>query len=162
MAEFESDFPTVIGADAKFKGEISFERGVRVEGIFEGEIKSKGSLHVAEGAKLIANVEATNIKVEGECKGNLHVTEKLQLLATARVDGDIRTNRLEISDGAIFIGNVVVGQSSKEPSVSRPSSFAAVSTPQPMPQASGPREPQPLPTGMPRPRQHDARVPANP
>ncbi|HVP11481.1 MAG TPA: polymer-forming cytoskeletal protein [Phycisphaerae bacterium] len=109
-AEANGEFPTVIGADAKFKGELSFDKGVRIEGAFDGHITSKGILHVAEGAKVTANIEASNVKVEGECKGNLIVSEKLHLLATAKMEGDLRTNRLEINDGAIFVGNVVVGQ----------------------------------------------------
>ncbi|HWL95098.1 MAG TPA: polymer-forming cytoskeletal protein [Phycisphaerae bacterium] len=112
MAEQNGEFPTVIGADAKFKGEISFDKGVRIEGAFEGQIKSKGNLHIAEGAQVSANVEAASVTIEGECKGNLTVSEKLHLMATARMEGDMRTNRLEIADGAIFVGNVIVGNSS--------------------------------------------------
>ncbi len=121
MAEINGEFPTVIGADAKFKGELTFERGVRIEGTFNGHIKSKGTLHIAEGAKVDAQgIEAANVKVEGECKGNLFVSEKLNLMATAKMEGDLRTTRLEIADGAIFMGNVIVGQGAAEAPVRRP------------------------------------------
>jgi len=115
MAEVNGEFPTVIGPDAKFKGELAFEKGVRIEGTFSGHIKSKGMLHISEGAKVDAQaIEAANVRVEGECKGNLFVSEKLHLLATAKMEGDLRTTRLEIADGAIFVGNVVVGQGAAE------------------------------------------------
>jgi hypothetical protein len=79
-------------------------------------------------------VEAANVKIEGECKGNLLVSEKLQLCSTAKVEGDLRTNRLEMSDGAIFIGNVVVGQTASEPSGPRTAAAAPVHQPgRPMP-----------------------------
>jgi cytoskeletal protein CcmA (bactofilin family) len=120
MPEMNGEFPTVIGADAKFKGELSFEKGVRIEGHFDGHITSKGTLHVAEGAKVTANIEAANVRVEGECKGNLVIAEKLHLLATAKMEGDLRTNRLEINDGAIFVGNVVVGQQAAQARRSAP------------------------------------------
>ena len=110
MADTNAEFPTIIGSDAKFKGELTFERGVRIDGAFDGQIKSKGTLHVAEGAKVAANVEAGNIRIEGECKGNLSASEKLHLMATAKMEGDLRATRLEIADGAIFVGNVTVGQ----------------------------------------------------
>lgn len=180
MAELNGEFPTVIGPDARFKGELSFDKSVRVEGSFDGQIKSKGMLHVAEGAHVTANVEAANVKVEGECKGNLIVSEKLHLLATAKLEGDMRTNRLEIADGAIFVGNVVVGQVSAEPTVRRSApvpqtthSQPAPSRPQVGPPASGPAAPTgparqepprtvqpPMPAGIPKPRQQDARMPA--
>lgn len=109
MPEIHGDSPTILGADASFKGELTFEKGVRIEGNFEGQIRSKGSLTIAEGAKVIAGVEAGSVRLEGECKGNLYASEKLQLMSTAKMEGDIRATRLEIADGAIFIGNVSVG-----------------------------------------------------
>ncbi len=133
MTEANGEFPTVIGADAKFKGELVFDKGVRIEGSFDGRIASKGMLHIAEGASVTADVEAANVKVEGECKGNVLVSEKLHLLATAKVEGDLRTNRLEIADGAIFIGNVVVGQKAAETPIRRSSPVASAPAPQPIP-----------------------------
>ncbi len=128
------DNTTVIGADVRFKGELSFDNQVRFEGNFEGQIRSKGTLHIAEGARIVANIEAANVKIEGECKGNLLVSEKLQLCSTAKVEGDLRTNRLEMTDGAIFIGNVVVGQTASEPSGPRTANAAPVHQPgRPMP-----------------------------
>ncbi len=163
MSEPTSEFPTVIGPDAKFKGELSFEKGVRVEGHFEGQIQSKGTLHIAEGAGVTASIEAANVRVEGACKGDLNVSEKLHLLATAKVEGDLRTNRLEIADGAIFIGNVVVGQAAPEPAARRPDG-AQVGA---IPQTSGPtpRDPAkigqpPMSPGSPKPRPQEMRVSA--
>jgi len=109
MADIHGDTPTILGADANFKGELSFDKAVRIDGNFEGQIRSKGSLTISEGAKVVANVEAGSVKLEGECKGNLFASEKLQLMSTAKMEGDIRATRLEIADGAIFIGNVSVG-----------------------------------------------------
>ncbi len=114
MAQDTGDFPTVIGPDAKFKGELTFEKGVRIQGGFEGQVRTKGILHVAEGAKVAADVEAGDLKVEGEVKGNVNVSGKLTLCATARMEGDLRTNRIEMADGAVFVGNVIVGSQSGE------------------------------------------------
>ncbi|MFQ5503054.1 MAG: polymer-forming cytoskeletal protein, partial [Phycisphaerae bacterium] len=171
MAELNGEFPTVIGPDARFKGELSFDKGVRVEGHFDGQIKSKGSFHVAEGAHVTANIEAANVRVEGECKGNLIVSEKLHLLATAKLEGDMRTNRLEIADGAIFAGNVVVGQVSAEQTARRSAPVPQQASPQPQgrpqlgPPAQGRQDPArpvqpPMPAGVPKPRQQDMRMPA--
>ena len=41
MAELSGqDFPTVIGSDASFKGELTFEKGLRLLGKFEGKINT--------------------------------------------------------------------------------------------------------------------------
>lgn len=134
MANIDGEYPTIIGADARIKGELFFDKGVRIEGAFEGEIRSKGSLAIAEGAKVQANIEAANLRLEGECKGNVVVSEKLQLMATARMEGDLRTSRLEIADGAIFVGNVIVGQQGGD----QPRRSAEASTQIGRPQGQGP------------------------
>lgn len=147
MAE-HGEYPTVIGADAKFKGEMTFDKSVRIDGSFDGQIKSKGSLHIAEGAMVTANIEAANLTIEGECKGNLNISEKLHLMSTARMEGDMKTNRLEIADGAIFAGNVIVGNSSgaaRSATVGQP---AARSIPTPDPSKAGiPGGARPIPQG---------------
>ena len=109
MADSNGEFPTVIGPDAVFKGELTFEKGVRLLGQFEGQIQTKGQLVIAEGAKLAGDVTAGNVKVDGAVDGNLQTTGKIQLSATARLEGDLRSARLEVSDGATFQGRVVVG-----------------------------------------------------
>ena len=42
MAEAgNSEFPTILGPDATFKGELSFEKGMRLHGRFEGKLSTK-------------------------------------------------------------------------------------------------------------------------
>ena len=40
--QVDGEFPTIIGPDAIFKGELSFEKGVQILGKFEGKIATKG------------------------------------------------------------------------------------------------------------------------
>ena len=55
MADANQEFPTILGPDATFKGELSFEKGMRLQGKFEGKINSPGRLHIAREAKLAAD-----------------------------------------------------------------------------------------------------------
>lgn len=120
-AEGNGEFPTIIGADAKFKGELDFEKGVRVFGQFEGAIRTKGQLHIAQGARVAADVSAGNIDVDGEVKGNLTATGKVHLKSSAKLEGDLRTSRLEVADGASFTGNCIVGpQEGSKATAARP------------------------------------------
>jgi cytoskeletal protein CcmA (bactofilin family) len=104
-----SEFPTTLGPDAVFKGELSFEKGVRVQGRFEGKITSAGRLHVAREAHLKADVEAGSIIVEGEINGNLVATDRVELKASARYTGNINASKLVVEEGAVFSGHVSVG-----------------------------------------------------
>src|SRR5688500_9538396 len=103
------EFPTILGPDAKFKGELSFEKGMRVMGHFEGKITTPGRVHVAKEAKLQADVDAGGIVVEGEVNGNLSANDRIELKNSARYEGDLRATKLVVDEGAVFSGHVNVG-----------------------------------------------------
>src|SRR2546421_11191410 len=83
------EFPTIIGPDASFKGELTFEKGLRLMGKFEGRITSGGRLHVAKEARPQAGGESSALIGEGEGKGKLTANDRIELKQTARPDGDI-------------------------------------------------------------------------
>lgn len=107
-----NDYPTTIGEDAVFKGELKFDDSVRLLGRFEGAIETKGNLLVAQGASLEGEVKAGDINVDGNIKGNLNATGKVRLSASANLEGDLNVTRLEVADGAVFVGRCVVGTNS--------------------------------------------------
>ena len=103
------DFPTTIGPDASFKGELSFEKGMKLHGRFEGKINTPGRLQIAKEAKMQADVDAGAISVEGEVRGNLSANDRIEMKQTARYEGDLRASKLVVDEGAVFVGHVAVG-----------------------------------------------------
>jgi cytoskeletal protein CcmA (bactofilin family) len=103
------DYPTILGPDASFKGELSFEKGMRLHGRLEGRITTGGRLHIAKEAKMQADVEAGAIIVEGEIKGNLMANDRIELKQSTRYEGDLTASRLVVEEGAVFRGHVTVG-----------------------------------------------------
>ena len=104
-----SDFTTVIGADAVFKGELSFDKGVRVDGRVEGKIATNGNIAISQAGKLEADVNAGAIVVEGSIKGNLTASDRIELRQSARLEGDIKASKLIVTEGASFNGHCSVG-----------------------------------------------------
>ena len=104
-----NDFSTILGPDASFKGDLSFEKGMRLQGKFEGSINTPGRLHVTKEAKMQANVDAGAITVEGDVSGNLTAADRVDLKNTARYTGELRASKLVVEEGAIFSGQVTVG-----------------------------------------------------
>jgi len=141
------EFPTVLGPDANFKGELSFEKGMRLMGKFEGKVNTPGRIHVAKEAKMAADVEAGGIVVEGEVHGNLSANDRIELKQSARYEGDLRATKLVVDEGAIFSGHVSVGPDSvkgrpPERGSDRPGIAANVGGKQPG-NAPGNNQPQP-------------------
>ncbi len=100
---------TVIAADTKIKGEMSFENTARLLGQFEGKINAKGELQIADGAACRAAVEAGKVMVDGLVEGNINAREKVELTGRAKMKGDLIAAKLVVAEGASFVGHVTVG-----------------------------------------------------
>ena len=136
------DYPTIIGPDANFKGELSFDKGMRIHGRLEGKINTAGRVHVAKEAKLQADVEAGSVLVEGEVHGNLSAADRIELKNSARYEGDLKANKLVVEEGAVFTGHVSVGPDAVKtgggaPKVSVQVARPAASSPAPQPARVG-------------------------
>lgn len=129
----QQDYATIIGPDVRIKGSMSFEKAVKIQGQFQGDINTSGRLLVAREGKLEADVEASVIVVEGDAKGALVATDRLELKPTAHLEGDVRTPRLMIETGAIFSGHVSVGPDVAKDRTSRPAAKPVAAKPEPQP-----------------------------
>jgi cytoskeletal protein CcmA (bactofilin family) len=110
MAETgNTEFSTVIGPDASFKGDLTFEKGMRLHGKLSGTVTTAGRLHVAKEATCEAEVQAGSIIIEGEVRGNLTANDRIEMKPTTRYEGDLTTAKLVVEEGAQFKGHVTVG-----------------------------------------------------
>src|SRR4051812_39418498 len=103
------DCATVIGQDVIIKGEITVEKGLRVDGQIEGAVTTKGKVHVGKSGLLTAEVNGGSVTVEGKVKGNITASDRVTLEATSNVSGDLTATKLVVNEGASFSGKVHVG-----------------------------------------------------
>jgi cytoskeletal protein CcmA (bactofilin family) len=99
----EEDF-TFLGKDVVFKGILTLEGNVRVDGQLEGELHSTGTLTVGERAVIRGNITAGTLITSGTIKGNVTASEKIKILKPGILIGDIRTPAISIEAGAHFHG----------------------------------------------------------
>lgn len=98
---------SVIGETLHFKGELSADEDLVVEGTVEGTVnQGKCCLTVRPKGKLLANVNATKIFVEGKVKGDLSATVSVTIRESGEVTGNIVAPRVAIQDGATFNGSI--------------------------------------------------------
>lgn len=103
------DCATVIGNDVVIKGEITVEKGLRVDGQIEGAVTTKGRVHVGKTGLLSAEVHGGSVVIEGKVKGNIQASDRVTLEATSNVSGDLTSPKLVVLEGATFVGKVNVG-----------------------------------------------------
>lgn len=109
MSTKPDDFATIIGPDAQFKGELTFQGGVRVDGQFDGSITTSGRVFVSKGGQVKAEVKAASVALEGAIEGNVAAQDKVELRATGKMIGDIQAAKLLVVEGATFVGKCEVG-----------------------------------------------------
>lgn len=96
---------TVFEEGTYFSGILEFEKPLLINGYFEGEIRSRGTLIVGDKGKIRANIKAGTVIIGGEVIGNIEAYEKIEMLNSGKIIGNIRTSKLYIAEGVIFDGN---------------------------------------------------------
>lgn len=110
---------TVIGPNARFRGDIQSDGGARVEGVFEGTIDVTGNLIIGEGAKVIADITAHNISISGAVKGDIEAN-KVEILENGRVWGNLTINSLLLNEGAYLRGKTTMHGDVEPPMIEPP------------------------------------------
>ncbi|VAW91227.1 hypothetical protein MNBD_GAMMA23-1426 [hydrothermal vent metagenome] len=96
-----------IGSSIHFKGELTGEEGLIIDGRVEGTIDLKGNqLIIGNNGKIKADVFAQTIIVNGSLTGELHGKERVHISKTGKVQGNIFSPRVSLEDGAKFKGSI--------------------------------------------------------
>ena len=103
------EYPTVIGADASFNGELTFQGSVRIDGSFQGAIKTPGKVWISQSGKVKAEIAAGSVTVDGSVEGNITSEGRIDLNATCKLKGDVRAAKMQMAEGASWSGRCDVG-----------------------------------------------------
>ncbi|MCP2521037.1 polymer-forming cytoskeletal protein [Candidatus Aminicenantes bacterium AC-335-A11] len=96
-----------IGKTIVVKGELSGKEDLYIEGTVEGKIFLKdNTLIVGPEGKVMAEIHAKRITINGSVNGNINATEIVIINKTGSLQGDIYSPRISIADGAHFKGSV--------------------------------------------------------
>jgi len=112
--EAAEDVSAFVGKGVEFKGTISYNGTVRIDGFLDGEIHTEGVLLVGEEAVITAKVTAGTIVCKGKITGDVVAKEKVKLRAPAVVSGGIKTPMLSIEEGVLFNGTLEMSQGIRE------------------------------------------------
>jgi cytoskeletal protein CcmA (bactofilin family) len=100
---------TVIARNATWKGELSSEGAVHIHGHFEGTVRARTDIFVAEEAEVDATLTAERVVVAGTVKGSIRSGARFEALPTGRITGDVQTPTIVVHEGAIINGQFRMG-----------------------------------------------------
>lgn len=105
---------SVIGPTLVFKGELSADEDLVIQGTIEGTIAHhKKNLTVGKEGRVKADINAASVVIEGHVDGDIHGDDFVELAKSAVVTGNIFCGRIKMADGARFNGSIEMGSQSQ-------------------------------------------------
>lgn len=100
---------TQVAQGSKFHGEITGSSDLVIAGEVDGMLNVEGTVTVQASGLVSGEIKARTVKVGGRVKGNIAGTEMIEILSQGSVQGDVKSPRVVIADGAFFKGKVEMG-----------------------------------------------------
>jgi len=97
---------SVLGPTLRFRGELSAQEDLIIQGSVEGSITHTQSLTVGTDGSMKGDIRARVIVIDGKVEGDLYATESVNVRATAKVKGNVFAPRVGITEGAFFQGQI--------------------------------------------------------
>jgi cytoskeletal protein CcmA (bactofilin family) len=108
MSLFKRESPdeilSLLGEGMEMVGEISFAKGLRVDGVVKGKVRSEGSLVIGAKGRVEAEIFIQRITINGEFHGIIRAADRIEIHKDGRVYGELYTPCLIIEPGAFFEG----------------------------------------------------------
>jgi cytoskeletal protein CcmA (bactofilin family) len=98
-----------IGAGTIVTGDIQSKGDIRLDGILKGSVNTSGKVVLGKEGIIEGDVVCNSADISGTIKAKITVSQLLSLKATAKLNGEIITNKLSIEPGAAFTGSCSMG-----------------------------------------------------
>ena len=99
----------IIGAGTKITGDIETSGDIRIDGGLKGNLITKGKVVIGTTGNIEGKIVCNNADVSGTIKGEIIIAEVLSLKSSAKIYGNIKTNKLAVEPNAIFTGTCDMG-----------------------------------------------------
>lgn len=105
---------SVIGPTLVFRGELSADEDLVIEGTIEGKIAHhKKHLTIGKQGRVQADLHASSVIVEGKVEGDIYSDGVVRLAKGSTVSGNIHCGRIQMEDGAFFNGRIRMEEAAK-------------------------------------------------
>ncbi len=104
MAAKGDNMNSTIGEGSVFEGKFYISGSLRIDGKFEGEIRTDEELVVGETGKVKTDISAKSVVVAGTVIGNITAENDIRLLETGKILGDIKAPSITLQKGVVVMG----------------------------------------------------------
>jgi len=89
-------------------GELKARGDLRIEGRVKGSIRTEGEVVVAPRGIVDGDIEAREIHVGGHVSGNVVASEAARFMEGCQVDAEVRAPVIQIQEGGVVNGRLVM------------------------------------------------------
>ncbi|MCQ2236144.1 MAG: polymer-forming cytoskeletal protein [Bacteroidales bacterium] len=100
----QNRLPNIIGQGTKIVGDIETNGDLRVDGVIEGNIQSKGKVVLGQSGVIKGTIKCGSAEISGQFEGKMDVSELLSLRSSSVFKGEMTISKLSIEPGATFNG----------------------------------------------------------
>ncbi|MFC2046331.1 polymer-forming cytoskeletal protein [Chloroflexota bacterium] len=104
-----------VGPTANINGDLECDGIVKIDGIYQGSIKTPSNVIISEQGRVDAHIEAQNVSVSGQAKGSMVAKGRLEILSTGRVWADVTVSSFLLDDGGKLHGGLKMFGAGPEP-----------------------------------------------
>ena len=104
---------SIIGEGTRFRGDLDLKGLLRIDGDFEGNVRTDGRVLVGKGGRARCLIEADTVVVGGIVKGDIKAATKVVLLSTCVMIGNISSPQLIVEEGVLLHGYATVTENAK-------------------------------------------------
>ena len=101
---------SLIAQGSQITGNLTFTDGLRIDGEVAGNVwgneNAASILVISESARVVGEVCADHVIVNGSVKGPVRARLMLELQPKARIEGDVHYAALEMHQGALITGQL--------------------------------------------------------
>jgi cytoskeletal protein CcmA (bactofilin family) len=84
------------------EGKVKASNDFRIDGTLIGTLECKGKVIIGPSGVVDGEINCINALIEGKFDGNLRVKELLSVKDSAKITGEIVTDKLLVQSGAVF------------------------------------------------------------
>lgn len=88
----------------KIVGTIITDDDIRIDGVMEGDVTSRGKIIIGQQGSLKGNIDCQNAEILGSTEGRITCRELLTLRQSSNIKGDVITQTLIVEADAQFNG----------------------------------------------------------
>ena len=104
---------SIIGDGTRFRGDLDLKGLLRIDGDFEGNIRTDGRVLVGKGGRARCLINADTVVVGGIVKGDVKAARKIVLLSTCIMIGNIRAPQIIVEEGVLLHGHCTISEDSQ-------------------------------------------------